>query len=232
MMNKSATVALLLLLGWIATGCVAPSLPPAASFTPSQDSGPSPLLVTFDASESSSPNGVIVEYAWDFGDGTLGQGKIVSHSYQTAEARTFTVTLRIADHQGQTASSQAEVTVQSPIATHESSIAFVWPFHFDALGDDAVNLNDEYFTLQNTGTTTIDLSGWRVENERGAAFRFPGGVKLAPGAMITIHSGSGVNTVTHLFWNASEPMWSDDHDLAFLLNAAGEIVTHYVIVTC
>jgi len=120
-----------------------------------------------------------------------------------------------------------------PVApSKETSIEFVWPFHFDAEDEDATNLNDEYFTLQNTGDATVDLSGWRVENERGNAFRFQNGVSLAPGAVITIHSGSGVNTPSHLYWNASEPMWNNDNDLAFLLDAEGQIVIHYVITTC
>ena len=232
-MRKIVAAILILSLGLLAGGCVAPSLLPVAAFSQSPDFGPSPLIVTFNASGSQSPNGVISKYSWDFGDGSVGQGMIVSHSYQPDEERTFTVTLQIVDHKGQTASSLAEVTVQAPIEDpDETSIAFVWPFHFDAAGDDAANLNDEYFTLQNTGDSAADLSGWRVENESGVAYRFPSGVNLAPGAMITIHSGSGVNTVTHLFWNASEPVWNDDHDLALLLNASGEIVTHYVIVSC
>ncbi len=233
MMNKIACVTVLFLIGWIVWGCFALDLLPVASFTQSEKSGISPLLVTFNASASTSAQGTLVSYLWNFGDGSTGQGAIVSHSYQTAELRTFTVTLQIVDHLGQTASSQAEVTVQ-PRASEptETSIAFVWPFHFDAEGNDADNLNDEYFALQNTGSMPIDLSGWRIENEEGVSYPFPAGVQLAPGEIITVHSGQGVNSSTQLFLNASHPVWDNENDLAFLLNAAGEIVAHYVIATC
>jgi len=233
MMNTIARAAVLFLIGWLVSGCLAPNLLPVALFTQSQDSGSSPLLVTFDASASSSAEGILVNYLWDFGDESTGQGKIVSHSYQATETHVFTVTLQVVDHQGRTASSQSTVTVQ-PRSSEEvtASIAFVWPFHFDAAGNDADNLNDEYFTLQNTGATQTDLSGWRVENELGVSFRFPPGSILAPGAIVTIHSGRGENTSSHLYWNASQPVWDNDNDLAFLLNAAGEIVAHYVITTC
>jgi PKD repeat protein len=234
MKNKTVGGILFLLMGLLAGGCVGPDLLPVATFTLAPGTGLSPLIVTFDASESISPNGVISQYSWDFGDGTKGSGMIVVHSYQTDEDQTFTVTLSIVNHEGKTASSTGSVDVRAPIppATEAPSIEFVWPFHFDAEGDDATNLNDEYFTLQNTGAESIDLSGWRVENDHGVAFRLPGGVTLAPGAQITIYSGSGTNTTTRLYLSASEPVWNNDYDLAFLLDAAGEIVTYYVITSC
>ena len=83
-----------------------------------------------------------------------------AHSYQTDVERTFTVTLEITDHLGRQASVTAEITVQAPSSeTDTTAVKFVWPFHYDASGDDAANLNDEYFTLQNTGDETIDLDG-------------------------------------------------------------------------
>jgi PKD repeat protein len=233
MKNKMIVAILFLLIGLLAGGCVGPDLLPVAAFTLTPGTGLSPLIVTFDASGSISPNGVISQYSWDFGDGITGGGMIVAHSYQTDEDRIFTITLTIVDHEGKTASSTGSVDVQAPMPAAEApSIEFVWPFHYDAEGDDATNLNDEYFTLQNTGAEAIDLSGWRVENKRGVAFRFPNGVTLAPGALITIYSGSGTNTTTRLYWHSSEPMWDNTSDLAFLLDASGEIIIHYPIQSC
>jgi hypothetical protein len=234
MKNKTVVALLFLLIGLLVGGCVGPDLlPPVAEFSLTPGTGLSPLIVTLDASGSISPTGVISQYSGDFGDGTSGSGVIVGHSYLTDEDRTFIITLHITDHEGQTASSTGSVHVKAPIppVAEGPSIEFVWPFHYDAEGDDAINLNDEYFTLQNTGDEAIDLSGWRVENDYGGAFRFPNGVTLAPGATITIYSGSGTNTTTRLYWYAAEPMW-DKGDLAFLLNASGEIVIHYLIVSC
>jgi len=192
---------MLLLLGLLASGCVAPSLLPVATFTPSTDSGPSPLVVTFDASASHAPAGVLTEYAWNFDDGSTGKGMIVSHSYQANAETQFTVTLQITDQQGQQASATGEVTVYPPSEPVDEPlpIEFVWPFHYDAEGDDEANLNDEYFTLRNTGNDSVDLSGWSIENDRGETFVLPEGVSLAPGASVTIHSGSGINSSAHLY---------------------------------
>ncbi|MCK5245683.1 hypothetical protein KAR02_02220, partial [Candidatus Bipolaricaulota bacterium] len=58
-------VAILLLIG----GCASQPLLPVADFTASSTADILSLVVTFDASLSQAPNGTIVEYSWDFGDG-------------------------------------------------------------------------------------------------------------------------------------------------------------------
>ena len=42
------------------------------SATPS--TGTAPLIVSFDGSGSTTPNGTITSWAWSFGDGTFGTG--------------------------------------------------------------------------------------------------------------------------------------------------------------
>ena len=231
-MKNRLPVILLLSLTLLASGCVQSPLLPTASFTLSPNSGPSPLIVTFNASTSHSTNGVIAQYIWDFGDGQAGNGIIVSHSYESSIERTFTVTLQVADQQGALSSVTDNVLVQAPSENTEGpSVEFVWPFHYDAEGDDAANLNDEYFTLRTTGEEGIDLSGWRVENDRGDTFILPEGIRLTAGTDVTIHSGSGANSSTHLYLHATAPVW-DAGDLATLRNADGQIVDYYLLVSC
>jgi PKD repeat protein len=81
----------------------------AASATPA--TGASPLLVSFDGTASSTPNGNIVSYAWDFGNGIHGSGATVSHNYTTGG--TFTALLTITDNTGATASSSVSIAVNS-----------------------------------------------------------------------------------------------------------------------
>ncbi len=54
---------------------------PVADFSLSVDQGTAPLSVDFDAELSSVFGGAPLSYAWDFGDGSVGSGKEVSHTY-------------------------------------------------------------------------------------------------------------------------------------------------------
>ncbi|WP_298543897.1 PKD domain-containing protein [uncultured Aquimarina sp.] len=57
------------------------NIAPEANFNMSVTSGTVPLSVNFDASESSDANGDNLEYTWDFGDGTTGDGVNINHEY-------------------------------------------------------------------------------------------------------------------------------------------------------
>ncbi|MDH5783080.1 MAG: PKD domain-containing protein [Candidatus Bathyarchaeota archaeon] len=66
--------------------------------------------VTFDGSASTDNVG-IVSYEWDFGDGTSGTSKTVTHEY--TNAGTYTVTLKVEDAAGNQATDTVVVTVNS-----------------------------------------------------------------------------------------------------------------------
>jgi PKD repeat protein len=59
-----------------------------------------PLETVLDASASSSSDGVIVAYDWDFGDGETGTGAVVTHTYE--EKGVYDVTLVVTDSAGKT----------------------------------------------------------------------------------------------------------------------------------
>jgi len=226
-------VTVLCVLVAIATGCIRPGGLPIVVFVLSTAEGESPLVVTFDASGSHDPDGALIRFDWDFGDGATGTGLSPAHTYVVDEETVFVVRLTITDNDGHQATGTQAVTVQpAPPAPVSARVEFVWPFHYDALGDDAANLNDEYFALQNTGMQEVDLSGWSVENERGVRFQFPNGFRLAVGATVFIHSGAGDDTAAILHWGSIAPIWNDQYDIAVLRDATGLIVDVYAYVSC
>jgi aryl-phospho-beta-D-glucosidase BglC (GH1 family) len=85
---------------------------PTASFTAEPASGVIPLAVSFDASASTDPDGVILSYGWNFGDGTTGSGATTSHQFTTGGS--FTTTLMVTDDQGGTASAATTITAIGP----------------------------------------------------------------------------------------------------------------------
>lgn len=82
--------------------------------SPVADAGPDRTAIVaetleFDGTGSSHPDGSIISYEWDFGDGTSGSGEIVTHTY--AALGSFTVILTVTDSDGATATDTAVVTV-------------------------------------------------------------------------------------------------------------------------
>ncbi len=80
-----------------------------ASFYAAPTSGPSPLSVTFDGLTSYDPNGTIVSYSWNFGDGETAAGEVVTHIY-TATG-TFRASLTVTDDEGNSGSAFEDILV-------------------------------------------------------------------------------------------------------------------------
>ena len=84
---------------------------PVASFTHSPANPLANQTLTFDASNSSDPDGYITSYEWDFGDGNIANttGPIITHSY--ASAGDYIVNLTVTDDDGATNSTFKQITV-------------------------------------------------------------------------------------------------------------------------
>lgn len=78
-------------------------------------SGAMPLEVSFDASESSDPDGDVLTYTWDFGDGESASGVLLTHTYR--DAGTFVATLVVDDGRGgtNTETISIDVTPSAPV---------------------------------------------------------------------------------------------------------------------
>ncbi len=86
---------------------------PTARMTINPLSGEAPLLVTFDAGESSDENGKIEEWTWSFGDGEHESGSLVFHRYM--KPGTYTVQLTVSDDlQGEDTATAEIVIAESP----------------------------------------------------------------------------------------------------------------------
>lgn len=94
---------------------VEPTLVASASFNQQNDG----LTVTFDAGNSS---GTIASYLWDFGDGTTGTGKSISHSYGVAGS--YTVTLTVSDEKGASARQNLSVHLTKSNITPTAAFSY------------------------------------------------------------------------------------------------------------
>lgn len=86
--------------------------PPLADFSFSPTNPASSDSVFFNAQASSDPDGIIINYSWDFGDGVTGSGRTTNHTFGSATGETtYTVTLTVKDDNGATGTISKEITV-------------------------------------------------------------------------------------------------------------------------
>jgi PKD repeat protein len=150
--------------------------------------------VTFEAAEAADPDGgTITSYDWNFGDGTTGSGRIVSHVYpNSTPAGQKTVTLTVTDSNNETASvshtlevvnlpptaavSCSPATVAVNAATNcnsngssdpEGSLTYAWDSDGDGF-DDGTDPSEQ-FSFATSGPKTITLQVTDSDNAKATA---------------------------------------------------------------
>jgi competence protein ComEC len=97
---------------------------------------------------------------------------------------------------------------------------------WDAPGNDNDNLNAEYVCFTNQGGASASMAGWWVSDAADHTYQFPG-FALAAGASVRVHTGSGTNTATDLYWGSGSAIWNNDHDTVTLYNSAWQLIDDY-----
>jgi Lamin Tail Domain/Protein of unknown function (DUF1524) len=95
--------------------------------------------------------------------------------------------------------------------------------YFDSPGDDtgsAASLDAEWVQITNTGNKSATLTNWVLHDASSHRFVFPS-EHLAAHASLKVHTGSGRNTRTNLFWDETSYIWNNTGDTATLLAANG-----------
>ena len=139
----------------------------------------------------------------------------------TVEGSAVESTETTATDGGTTTATASETTTAESTTAGQLAVETVHP---DAAGDERDNLNDEYVVFENTGDERLDISGWTVTDEADHSFTVPEGVSLDPGETVTLHTGSGTDTATDLYWGSGSPVWNNGGDTVFVTTDDGELV--------
>jgi PKD repeat protein len=159
------------------------------------------LTLYVDASGSYDIDGWIVEYAWDWGDGTTGTGVMADHTYSMAGI--YTVTLTVVDNLGASGSMSATTLPHNPpvaeftytINYHtilvdasssydmEGTIeSYLWDWGDGSIGD-GVTATHTYLRGSYTLTLTV-VNNWGLTDTM-SAFLVIDGVPIPPVAVFT-----------------------------------------------
>lgn len=163
-------------------------------------------------------------------DGENFNYRLVADGYARVYDSTFTQSDRFYDAETDAQETETGLwacrSVSTPTQTPDAgdSGLTVVEIHEDAAGNDNENLNDEYVVFRNDGEDTLDLTGWSVEDEADHTYAFPDGFTLDPGEEVTLHTGSGDDTDTDLYWGSGRAIWNNGGDTVYVFDDAGASV--------
>jgi PKD repeat protein len=127
--------------------------PPTVSVNPSTTSGSEGMSVVFNTT-ASDPDGQVVSYNWDFGDGTTATVASPTHVY--ARAGVYTASVVVRDNGGATAGTQVTITVTQADSYSPPDVNMVTPD-----GGEVINGGSTYtirWTATGTGLWRIDVA--------------------------------------------------------------------------
>jgi hypothetical protein len=78
--------------------------------------------------------------------------------------------------------------------------------------------NKETVTVTNTTGVARSLKGWTVRDMQNHVYTF-GNVTVKAKGSVVLHTGSGTNTATQLYWRQSNYVWNNTGDTAVLRNS-------------
>jgi hypothetical protein len=71
-------------------------------------------------------------------------------------------------------------------------------------------VKDERVIIQNSGSEKIILTGWTLTDDKGLVYHFPQSPELTlyPGASLQVHTKTGADQPSDVYWSRTEPVWT------------------------
>lgn len=158
--------------------------PPEASFTATPARVGPGVPVVFDASASVDPDGTIVSYSWDFGDGEVGSGAVTTHAYSASG--TYPVTLTVVDDE-----SNQDVAIGSIIVNSAPIIISKFPTANIIL---ELNLSTTFTIFVSDADDDSLTYTWEVNGvvapSNGRSFEFRAGAEGTYSVTVIVSDGS------------------------------------------
>jgi beta propeller repeat protein len=135
------------------------------------------------ASGSSDPDGTIMSYVWDFGDGSTGGGATMNHTY--VAAGTYQAILTVTDNDGATATAVGSAVVQTPAQAIDDLIDLVQSMN---LAQGIANSLDS--KLQNASDALSAMNAGSTNSAIGKPQAFINAVQAQSGNQLTLEQAN------------------------------------------
>ncbi|MFA6427225.1 MAG: lamin tail domain-containing protein [Candidatus Magasanikbacteria bacterium] len=136
--------------------------------------------VSFDASDSTDPDGDVLAFEWDFGDGEDGEGSSIEHVYE--KEGTFTVNVTVSDGKQESKKKVIITVKRNGSFVGGSSGDFGSVIISEIFPNPEGSDTTEFIELYNPSDTETDISGMKLDDEEGGsrAYIFPENTILLP----------------------------------------------------
>ena len=161
---------------------------------------------------------------------TVPPTKTATHT--STSTRTFTPTVTTSPTATctptatQTATATRTVTATQTVPLAADVRVAPWCTQTNAPGNDNENLNEEYVCFENRGGGPASLTGWHVRDEYGHTYTF-GTFTLPAGEHVRLHSGTGGDTTTDVYWGRAVAVWNNGGDTVYLYDPGWTLVDSY-----
>ncbi|HSK32931.1 MAG TPA: PKD domain-containing protein, partial [Propionicimonas sp.] len=192
---------------------------PVASFTTAVGGS----TVSVDGRASTDPNGTIVGYAWNWGDGQTGTGSTASHDY--AADGSYTITLTVTDNAGSTGSTSRTVTIGSPpavIASDAFGRTLASGFGSADIGGPWSTNGSSYAVNGSQGLVTVSTAG------QGPWARLGGVSSTSVDLVAGIRMDKRVNTGATFVGTIGRRVGSSDYRLKVRVDPAGAVIVYAI----
>lgn len=149
------------------------NMPPVAIATATPTSGEAPLTVSFDGTSSLDPDGDVITWSWEFGDGQTAEGATTHHTYVTPAH--FVAVLTVRDERG--AASSVSLTVNVALTAGEglaactpavsstdpaSGVYRAWSYQFESVPGLTGAAGDGRVAISESGERIALIAGWHA----------------------------------------------------------------------
>uniref|UniRef100_A0A7C4M0V7 PKD domain-containing protein n=1 Tax=candidate division CPR3 bacterium TaxID=2268181 RepID=A0A7C4M0V7_UNCC3 len=144
--------------------------------------------LSFNGSNSSDPDGSIVSYLWNFGDGATASGSQVNHAYSSVG--TYQVTLTVKDDDDASSSVNITVTVVAGEILYQNQYSDKIKIVEIMPNPTGVDTEGEYIKISNFDNKDVNLRNWYLDDEDGGSkpFKIDYDLILKPNLSATFYS--------------------------------------------
>ncbi|WP_327119149.1 lamin tail domain-containing protein [Streptomyces sp. NBC_01341] len=116
-------------------------------------------------------------------------------------------------------------TAPASAASHQGGL-HLGKIQYDSPGSDNrsnTSLNAEYVDIHNNGRSTLQLRGYKLKDNTGYTYTFPGHT-VGAGKTVRVHTGKGRDSGAHAYWNRGSYVWNNTGDKARLYKPSGALL--------